>query len=126
MTGRARRAVTTVLAILGLSVWACASGSGGGAADRVTVGVTNQAGEPVQIRYVYGTAVPATLGTVRADAEASFSFMFSRAGDLRLIGEFVERRTGTSNPIMDLRPGDRLELTINQRKELRLARAPTR
>ena len=109
---------------------ACAAGGTfaglDGASDSVTLRVTNQVGEPVQLRYVFGRAVPTTLGTVRANAQAEYSLRFSRAGDLRLSGDFVERRTGTSNAIMDLQPGDVLDLTINQRKELQLERSSSR
>lgn len=112
-------------AVLFSGALACASGGPPDLGpDAVTLRVSNGAGEPVLLRYAFGRSVPITLGSVPADGESRFSLRFSRTGDLRIIADFVERRTGTSNPIMDLRPADVLQLTINQRKELRLERVP--
>ena len=73
---------------------------------------------------MYGSSTRSTLGTVPATSEETFTFLYSAAGDLRLTGDFIQRRTASSNPIQDLRAGDRLVLTINQRGELRLDKAP--
>jgi hypothetical protein len=114
------------LAVL-FAITACGGSSSGDSfapdEGQITVHVTNQLGEPVQIRYVYGRATPSTLGTVSGQSEATFRFRYSGAGDLRLTGEFLDRRSGTSNPIVDLRAGETLEMTIDLRKELRLTRA---
>ena len=105
---------------------ACASGGeafGEDAGGGVVLQATNNSGEPVLLRYTFGTAVPVTLGNLRDGAQETYKLRFTNAGDLRVIADFVERRTGTSNPIVDLRPNDRLELVIDGRKQLRLTRA---
>lgn len=116
---------------LGVFMLALLVGCGGSSSDggmspdgnTVTVRVVNQVQEPVQIRYMYGRSTPSTLGTVAAGAEETYTFRYTGAGDLRLTGEFIERRSGTSNGIEDLSVGDQLILTINQRKELRLEKS---
>ncbi len=127
---RRRRLRTWGGAALALLAVGCSSGGTPGAgfdADSgVTVHVHNEVGEPVQLRYVYAGAVPTTLGQVAANGRETFTFRYLQGFDLRLTADFVERRTSSSNPIMDLRPGDVLDLTINQRKELELAQARTR
>ena len=82
----------------------------------------NMMQEPVNVRFMYGSMRPSPLGMVGARGELIFRFQYSRAGDLRLTGQFNERISGTSNPIMDLQPGDRLELRIQPTRELRLTK----
>ena len=102
----------------------CATGgSGAGSDSDVTLRVTNEVGEPVMLRYLYRDATAAALGQVAASGTAEFTIRYLQGFDLRITGDFVERRTGSSNPIVDLRPGDVLQLTINPRKELVLAKA---
>jgi hypothetical protein len=114
-----------VLVVL-LSCGACQSSQSGFAPDDspITVHVTNLSADPVQIRYVYGRANPVTLGNVGVGGEEVFRFRYSNNGDLRLTGEFLNRRSGTSNPIINLRPAEVLELTVLQSYEMRLERRP--
>ena len=125
--GPRRRAWVFALAVLGVA--GCSSGGSsdgeGFAPDdsQITVNATNQSGESVQVRYVYGRANPVVLGTVRDREQARWTFRHSRNGDLRLTGEFNQRRTATCNALQLLQPGESLNLLINQRKELELSRA---
>ena len=112
------------------ALWAVGCSSGGSADgegfapddSQITVNATNQSGESVQVRYVYGRANPVVLGTVRDGEQARWTFRHSRAGDLRLTGDFNQRRTATSNALQLLQPGESLTLLINQRRELELSR----
>jgi hypothetical protein len=114
-----------VLTVLG-SCGGSQSADAGFAPDesQITVHVTNRSADPVQLGYVYGRANPVTLGSVGVGGEEIFRFRYSNNGDLRLTGEFLNRRAGTSNPIVSLRPGESLELTILQSREMRLERGP--
>lgn len=119
-----------ILLVAAILLGACSGGQAGSSEfspddSQITVYVTNRSADPVQIRYVYGRANPVTLGLVGVGGEEQFRFRYSNNGDLRLTGEFLNRRTGTSNPIMDLRPGESLDLSILQSREMRLERRPT-
>ena len=125
--GHCRWAWALAFAALGMA--ACSSGGssdGDGFApddSQITVIATNQSGESVLVRYVYGRANPVVLGTVRDGEQERWTFRHSRNGDLRLTGDFNQRRTATSNALQLLQPGESLNLLINQRKELELSRA---
>ena len=115
-----------VLSVISMASCGASSGGAGGMSpegNTVTVRVVNQLQEPVQIRFMYGRSTPSALGTVAGGSEETYTFRYTGAGDLRLTGDFIERRSGTSNGIDDLAVGDRLVLTINQQKELRLEKS---
>jgi len=79
--------------------------------QEVTLHVVNQSMEPITLSAMYGVSPATRLGRVPSSGEATFTF-FWRAGDLRIVLDYLENRKGTSNAIVDLRRGDVLELTI--------------
>lgn len=117
---------TYIIPILGLMVsLACASGQPGQGIEPdesdITVHAVNRVGQQVTVYAMYDVAPARRLGVVRADAEATFRF-FYQAGELRIVVDYPERRTVTSNGIVDLQPGDVLDLTISFSQGPRLER----
>lgn len=82
-----------------------------GGSGEITVHVVNQSGSRFDVSTMYGRSSKARLGSVPSGGEATFTF-FWRSDDLRMVVDFINRRTATSNPIEDLRRGDVLELTV--------------
>lgn len=77
----------------------------------VTLHVVNQSIEPITLYAMYDVSPATGLGRVSGSGEATFTF-FWRAGDLRIVLQYLENRRGTSNAIVDLNRGDVLELLI--------------
>ncbi len=82
-----------------------------GGSGAITVHVLNQSGSRFDVSTMYGRSSKARLGSVPSGGEATFTF-FWRSEDLRMVVDFINRRTATSNPIEDLRRGDILQLTV--------------
>ncbi|UCC72311.1 MAG: hypothetical protein JSV86_18385 [Gemmatimonadota bacterium] len=115
-----------ILPILGLLVsLACASGQPGQGIEPddsdITVHAVNRVGSQVTVYAMYDTAPARRVGVVPADAEATFK-LFYQTGDLRMVVDYPERRRVTSNGIVDLQPGDVLDLTISVSQGPRLVR----
>lgn len=77
----------------------------------VTLHVVNQSIEPISLYSMYDVSPASGLGQVPASGEATFTF-FWRAGELRIVLNYVGNRRSTSNGIVDLQRGDVLELQI--------------
>jgi len=95
-----------------------AAGCGGSQASQVpspeqdvTLHVVNRSIEPITLSAMFGTSPASRLGQVPASGDASFTF-FWRPGDLRIVLNYIGNRRATSNGIVDLQQGDRLELEI--------------
>ena len=110
---RSRRATCALVLVLVL-------GCGGGqqsdtspAPNRgdVTINVVNRSSAQVDVSSMFDATPASRLGTVRAGSEEEFT-IYWRAGDLRMVVGYIGRRTATSNPIEDLRRGDRLQLVV--------------
>jgi hypothetical protein len=115
-----------ILPILGLMVsLGCASGQPGQGVEPdesdITVHAVNRVGSQVAVYAMYGTSPARRVGVVPTDGEATFRF-FYQTGDLRMVVDYPERRTVTSNGIVDLKPGDVLDLTISVSQGPRLVR----
>lgn len=79
--------------------------------QEVTLHVVNQSIEPITLYAMYEVSPATGLGRVPASGEATFTF-FWRAGELRIVLQYLENRRGSSNGIVDLKRGDVLELMI--------------
>jgi hypothetical protein len=117
---------TYLLPILGLLVsLGCAGGQSGRGIEPdesdIIVHAVNQVGQQVAVYAMYDTAPARRVGTIPADAEATLRF-FYQAGELRMVVDYPDRRTVTSNGIIDLQRGDVLDLTITLSQGPRLER----
>ena len=80
----------------------------------------HRVGAQVPVYAMYDRAPARRVGVVPVDGEATFRF-FYQTGDLRMVVEYPER-TVTSNGIVNLQPGDVLDLTISVSQGPRLVR----
>lgn len=112
--------------VLGLVVWiGCAGGQAGQDlepdASDITVHAVNNVGQQVAVYAMYDVAPARRVGVVPADTTATFRFWY-QAGELRMVVDYPDSRTVTSNAIFDLQPGDVLDLTISLSQGPRLER----
>lgn len=82
--------------------------------DDIIVHVINQSSDRVNVSAMYDVGPGLGLGSVAPGSEAAFSF-FWRAGELRMVVDYLERKT-TSNGLVYVDRGDVLELTISDRE----------